>query len=65
MRATRAGAILGTTAYISPEYAHGRTANRHADIFLYEMLTGARALHGRIHGRHAVDLAEGSLSNTD
>lgn len=48
---TRAGVILGTAAYMSPEQAVGRTADRRSDIFsfgavLFEMLTGKQAFAG-------------------
>jgi len=48
---TRAGVILGTAAYMSPEQAVGRPADRRSDIFsfgavLFEMLTGKRAFAG-------------------
>ena len=48
---TTAGVILGTAAYMSPEQAKGRPADRRSDIWafgllLYEMLTGRRAFTG-------------------
>jgi Tol biopolymer transport system component len=48
---TRAGVVLGTAAYMSPEQAKGLTVDRRADIWafgcvLFEMLTGTRAFAG-------------------
>ena len=51
MNLTRAGLIMGTAAYMSPEQARGRNVDQRADIWafgciVYEMLTGARAFEG-------------------
>jgi serine/threonine protein kinase len=48
---TGIGVILGTAAYMSPEQAKGRPADKRSDIWafgcvLYEMMTAARAFNG-------------------
>jgi serine/threonine protein kinase/WD40 repeat protein len=49
--ATRAGGVLGTAAYMSPEQARGQSVDKRADIWafgcvLFEMLTGTPAFGG-------------------
>ncbi|MDA2938325.1 protein kinase, partial [Acidobacteria bacterium AH-259-A15] len=48
---TRAGVILGTAAYMSPEQAKGKSVDKRADIFAFgcllcELLTGKKVFEG-------------------
>ena len=66
MRATEAGMILGTAAYMSPEQASGKPVDRRADIWsfgvvLWEMLTGKRLFHGETLSHTLADVLRGPI----
>ena len=61
---TRAGMILGTAAYMSPEQAKAKPVDKRADIFafgalLYELLTGKRAFEGETITETLAKILEG------
>jgi serine/threonine-protein kinase len=70
VESTRAGVILGTAAYMSPEQARGKAVDKRADIWafgvvFYEMLTGRAMFEGETAGEilAAVLRAEIDLKN--
>jgi len=65
--ATGLGVVLGTAAYMSPEQAKGRPADRHSDMWafgavLYEMLTGRRAFDGEDIGETLAEVIKAHVS---
>ncbi len=64
--ATRQGVILGTAAYMAPEQAKGRAADRRSDVWafglvLYEMLTGQRLFLGDSMPETLAEVLKGSI----
>jgi serine/threonine protein kinase/Tol biopolymer transport system component len=66
MRATQAGMIVGTAAYMSPEQASGKPVDKRADIWsfgvvLWEMLTGQRLFEGETVSHTLADVLRGPI----
>ena len=66
MRATQAGMIMGTAAYMSPEQASGKPVDKRADIWsfgvvLWEMLTGWRLFDGETISHTLADVLRGPI----
>jgi Tol biopolymer transport system component/predicted Ser/Thr protein kinase len=66
IRATRAGMIMGTAAYMSPEQAAGKAVDRRADIWsfgvvLWELLTGRRLFAGETVSHTLADVLRAEI----
>jgi len=66
LAATQAGLILGTAAYMSPEQASGRVADKRADVWsfgvvLFEMLTGRRLFEGETVSHTLADVLRADI----
>ena len=63
MNDTRAGIVLGTAPYMSPEQAEGKPVDKRSDVWsfgvvLYEMLTGRRCFEGKTISHIIVHILE-------
>jgi hypothetical protein len=66
MQSTRAGVILGTAAYMSPEQASGKPVDRRSDIWsfgvvLWEMLSGRKLFAGETVSHTLADVLRGEI----
>jgi Tol biopolymer transport system component len=66
LAATRAGVILGTAAYMSPEQAAGKATDKRADVWsfgvmLWEMLTGQPLFHGETISHTLADVLRAEI----
>jgi serine/threonine protein kinase len=66
MESTRAGVILGTAAYMSPEQASGKPVDRRSDIWafgvvLWEMLSGRKLFAGETVSHTLADVLRGEI----
>jgi Tol biopolymer transport system component len=67
--ASQGGMILGTAAYMSPEQAAGRPADKRADIWsfgvvLWEMLTGRRLFQGETISHTLADVLRAPIDSS-
>jgi Tol biopolymer transport system component len=66
IRATKAGLIMGTAAYMSPEQASGKPVDRRSDIWsfgvvLWEMLSGRKLFEGETISHTLADVLKGEI----